>query len=150
MELILGLAVIIILLLILGFGIDTIIFGIVGLLTLAAGASGLILLYFAVRLLFSKKRTAVFARIGRPEKARYDVAYYRTDEGELPNVFPAEVVMKKRLYDSEKNVKLRIDAGKKFVYDRNARATILAGVPLCTLLCAFLVFGIYLMLANYP
>ena len=149
MELILGAVVIAVLLLILGFGIDIIIFGFVGILALAAAASELLFLYFTVRLLFSKKREAVFTRIGRTEKSRYDTAFYRTDEGELPNVFPAEVVMKKRLYDSEKTIKLRIDAGKKFVYDRNARATIIAGVPLCSLMCLFLGFGIYLMLMNY-
>ena len=55
-------------------------------------------------------------------------------------MFPAEMVMKKRLYKSGKTVKLRVDVKKKFVYDRNARLTILLGVPLCTLLCGFLAF----------
>ena len=149
MELILGIVVIIIILLILGIGIDIIIFGFVGLLAVAAAGSELILLYFLVRLLFSKKRSAVFTRIDRQGNRRYDTAFYRTEEeGELPNVFPAEVVMKKRIYDSERTVDLRIDAGKKYVYDSNARATILIGVPLCTLLCIFLTFGINLMLTN--
>ena len=49
----------------------------------------------------------------------------------------AEMVMKKQLYKSDKKLKLRIDVKKKFVYDRNARLTILLGVPLCTLLCGF-------------
>lgn len=150
MELILGLAVIIILLLILGVGLDVIIFGFAGLLCLASLFSELLFIYFAVRLLFSKRMTAVFTRIGRTKKGKYDTAFYMTDEGELPNVFPAEVVMKDRLYDVHKTLKLRIDAGKKFVYDRNARLTILLGVPLCTLLCLALLGLARLMLVHYP
>ena len=114
-------------LLILGFGVDVIILGILGLIGLAAAATELVFLFFAVRLLFSKRAEAVFSRIGRTEKGKYDVAFYNTESGELPNVFPAEMVMKKQLYKSDKTLKLRIDVKKKFVYDRNARLTILLG-----------------------
>lgn len=146
MEFVLGLSIIIIILLILGFGVDVIIMGILGLIGLAAAATELVFLFFAVRLLFSKRAEAVFSRIGRTEKGRYDVAFYNTDAGELPNVFPAEMVMKKRLYKSDKKLKLRIDVKKKFVYDRNARLTILLGVPLCTLLCGFITFFVIILI----
>lgn len=140
MEFVLGFSIIIILLLILGFGVDVIIIGIIALIGLAAAATEIVFLFFAVRLLFSKRTEAEFSRIGRTKKSRYDVAFYNVGDEELPNVFPAEMVMKKRLYKSGKTVKLRVDVKKKFVYDRNARLTILLGVPLCTLLCGFLAF----------
>ena len=140
MEFILGLVIIVILLLILGFGLNFIFVGFVCLLGLAAAATELVFLFFAVRLLFSKRVRGSFTRIGRAEKARYDTAFYRIDDTELPNVFPAEMVMKDRLYRVGREVKLRVDVRKKFVYDRNARLTILLGVPLCTLLCGFLAF----------
>ncbi|MBQ9482882.1 MAG: hypothetical protein IJU82_01710 [Ruminiclostridium sp.] len=140
MEFVLGFSIIIILLLILGFGVDVIIIGIIALIGLAAAATEIVFLFFAVRLLFSKRAEAEFSRIGRTKKSRYDVAFYNVGDEELPNVFPAEMVMKKRLYKSGKTVKLRVDVKKKFVYDRNARLTILFGVPLCTLLCGFLAF----------
>ena len=150
MEFITGAAVIIILLLILGIGLDVILFGFFILLAAAAGLSELFFLYFAVRLLFSHRQDAVFARLGRTGKHKYDTAYYITDSGELPNVFPAEMVMKKQLYDSGRTSKVRLDPGGKFVYDGNAFATICAGVPLCTLLCIFLAFGIYFILNYHP
>lgn len=150
MEFILGLAVIVILLLILGIGADVIIYGFMGLLCLASGASALVLMYFAVRLMLSGKCTGKFTRIDKTEKSRYDAAHYMTELGELPNVFPAEMVMKKRLYNSEKTVKLRIDRGKRFVYDRNARATIISGVPLTIAMTALLAAGIWFMTYHYP
>ncbi|MBO6301199.1 MAG: hypothetical protein J6N15_02035 [Ruminiclostridium sp.] len=150
MEVIVGLIVIILLLLILGFGPDVIIFGLVGLLTLAAAVSALVLMYFAARLALSKRCSGTFTRIGKHGNRRYDCAYYSVDGEELPNVFPAEMVMKKRLYNSEKTVKLRTDRGGKFVYDRNARATILTGVPLTLLLTLFLALGMWFMTVHYP
>ena len=146
MEFVLGLTIIIILLLILGFGVDVIIMGIIALIGLVAAATELVFLFFAVRMLFSKRSEAVFSRIGRTEKGRYDVAFYNTDFGELPNVFPAEMVMKKRLYKNDRKIKLRIDVKKKFVYDRNARLTILLGVPLCTLLCGFIAIFVMIII----
>ena len=149
MEIILGAVVIIVLLLILGFGIDVVILGIVGVMCLISAASELLFLYFAVRLMLSKKRSALFSRIGRTEKRKYDIAFDMVGDAELPNVFPAEVVMKNRLYSADKPVNVRVDVGKKYVYDRNARLTIVLGVPLCTFLCAALGFVVYAMLVNF-
>ena len=61
---------------------------------------------------------------------------YETEKGELPNIFPAEFVMRDKIYKPEKTVRLRIDRRGKFVFDRNARLTILFGLPLCAALCA--------------
>lgn len=58
-------------------------------------------------------------------------AYYIVDEEEYRNLFPAEVVMKGRLYDPYRTVKLRVYKKAGFVIDSNALATIIAGVLLC-------------------
>ena len=136
MEFIIGLVIIVLILLILGFGIDVIIFGFIVLITLATASSGLFFVYFNIRLLLSAKAEGKFTRVARPEKAKFDSAYYETEKGELPNIFPAEFVMRDKIYKPEKTVRLRIDRRGKFVFDRNARLTILFGLPLCAALCA--------------
>lgn len=153
MELILGAAVIILLLLILGFGIDTVIFGIFWVFVALTALSELFFLYCIARLIFSKKRTGRFVHIGKKKKDGYDTPFYTVEgiDGEpLPNVFPAEVVMKNRIYKPDSDVKLRLDAGKKFVYDRNARITIILGAPLCAALLGLLYAIMLLVLDNYP
>lgn len=150
MEFILGLAIIIIILLILGFGPDVIIFGIIGLIGVLTVLTELFFLYCDVRLLFSKRRSATFTHIAKREKTNYETAFYMTDDGELPNIFPCEMIMRKRLYDPERTVKVRVDAGKKFVYDRNALLTIIFGTLLGGLLCFSFVAGLMLLFANVP
>ncbi len=150
MEFILGLVVIIVLLLILGFGPDIIIFGVISLLVLMTVLTELFFLYCIVRLIFSKRKNAVFTRIGKRDKDRYETAFYMADGVELPNIFPCEVVMRKRLYDPDKQIKVRVDAGRKFVYDRNAVLTILFGALLGALMCVLFGGGMLLMFAHYP
>lgn len=142
MEYILGFVIVLILLLILGFGVDIIIFVFICLLALATGITELFFLFFSARLLLSKKTEGVFTRIGRPEKSRFDAVYYNTADGEMPNVFPAEFVMREKIYRPEKRVKLRADRFRKVVYDRNARLTICFGTYICTVLCVL--FAVYL------
>ena len=139
MEFLIGFAVIVIILLILGINIETVIFGFMVLVGTAIALSGLVLLYYGVRLIFSRKSEALFTRIGRQEDARFDTAFYMVSETELPNVFPAEVILKNRLYSTDKVISLRVDPGGKFVFDRNSRLTILIGTPLCALL-SFVIF----------
>ncbi len=150
MEFILGLAVIVLILLILGFGLDVIIFGAGVIVGILAALTELFFLYCDIRLIFSKRRSAVFTHIAKQGRAKYDTAFYMTDEGELPNIFPCEVIMRKKLYDPEKTVKVHIDARKKFVYDRNALLTILFGTLLCALLCFFFVGGAFLLFRGFP
>ena len=133
MEFILGFVIISILLLILGFGFGTIIFGLLAIMFLMIAATAVFFLYLIIRLFFSERAEAVFTHIGRGEKRKYDSAFYETAHGELPNIFPAEVILKDRFYSAEKKVKVRIDVKKKFVYDRNAVLTIYIGEALCIL-----------------
>ncbi|MBQ3842849.1 MAG: hypothetical protein II820_09180 [Ruminiclostridium sp.] len=135
MEFVLGIVIIVILLLILGFGIDVIIFGFIVLITLATASSALFFVYFTVRLLISKKTQGTFTRVAKQEKWKYESAFYDIGDEELPNVFPAEFVMRDKIYHTDRTVKLRLDRRGKFVYDRNARMTILFGLPLCSALC---------------
>ena len=150
MEFLLGLAIIVIILLILGFGPDVIILGAVILLGALTALTEIFFLYCDVRLIFSKRRSAVFTRIAKHGKAKYESAFYMTEAGELPNIFPCEVIMRNRLYDPEKTVKVHIDAGKRFVYDRNALLTILFGTLLGALLCFLIAAGLFLLYGGRP
>ncbi len=143
MDFLLGAVVIIILLFILGIGFDVISFGIAIVLMLMTAATELFFLYYFIRLLLSKRREGEFVRIDRPEGGKFDRAYYLISEGELPNVFPCEFVMRDKLYKKGKRVKLRIDAGKKRVFDRNAFTTIVLGT-LLGLLGFMFVLGVFL------
>ncbi len=146
MEYILGIVIIVILLLILGFGLDIIISGFLWLLALATAVTEVFFIFFTVRLILSKKTEGTFSRIGRPEKSRFDAPYYSTPDGEKPNVFPAEFVMRDRIYKEGRTVKLRADRFRGFVYDRNARVTICFGLCVCTVLCALFVISVpYIM-----
>ena len=135
MEYILGIGIIVIILLILGFGADVIIFGFIVLITLAAASSGLFFVYFTVRLMLSRRAKGTFTRVAKPESGTFESAYYDIGDSELPKVCPAEFVMRDRIYHTDRTVSLRLDRRGKFVYDRNARLTILFGLPLCTALC---------------
>lgn len=141
MEYILGIVLIVIILLILGFGADVIIAGFLCLLALATAFSEVVFIFFAARLILSKKAEGTFTRIGRPEKSRFDAAYYITVDGEKPNVFPAEFIMRDKIYKQDRTVKLRADRFRGFVYDRNARLTIWFGLCICTVLCVLFVLS---------
>lgn len=142
MEFVLGFVIISILLLILGFGFGTIIFGLLAVMFLMIAATAVLFLYLIIRLFFSERAEVTFTRIAREGKRKYDSAFYETAYGELPNIFPAEVILKDKLYSTEKKVKVRIDAKRKFVYDRNAVLTIYIGEVLCVFTSVF--FFMYL------
>ncbi len=147
MEVLLGAVVIIILLFILGFGFDIISFGIAAVILIMTGLTSLAFLYMFVRLILSKRLEGEFTRIGRQGKEKFDRAYYLTDYGEVPNVFPCEFVMRDKLYKKGRKVRLRIDRNKKHIYDRNAFITIITGTFLGLIGTMFVLgIGIFLHL----
>lgn len=127
MEALLGAVVIAILLFILGFSFEVISFGVAAVILLLTGLTSLAFLYFFVRLMMSKRCEGEFTRIVRRDKEKFDRAYYMTDDGELPNAFPCEFVMRDKLYRKGRKVRLLVDRNKKRVYDRNAFITIITG-----------------------
>ena len=82
---------------------------------------------FTIVLIRSKACTAYFSRFGTRQKSKFESAVYSIDGTEYFNAFPKEVILAKQLYKKDKPVKVRLAAGKRFVLDANAVATIIAG-----------------------
>lgn len=90
--------------------------------TVLIGVFFLICLTF---LLFSKKKRGEFT--GFNEDGRFPRAVYKVDGEEILNVFPCEMVMRKKLYVPEKTVTLFYIKPRRAVIDKNAFVTIIAG-----------------------
>lgn len=136
MEIFLGLAVIVMLLLCLGAELGLIAMVFVGLL---CGTVLLMLGFFifsAVRIMTCRKKEAVFCKTEKFPGTKFDRAVYSVDGQECACVFPCEVVMRSRLYRSDKAVNVYYSEKKKYVYDKNAAVTVFAGLLSCMALTA--------------
>ena len=145
MEILLGAVVIIILLGLLGVDIWYILLGVIALVTLAALFTAVLFAAGAVMLLRSRRCSGVFLRL--EEGKRFEHAVYSIDGGEYGNIFPAEMVMRERLYKPGVPVKLRLTS-KGHVFDRNAFLTTVIGLPV-SLLVTLAFAGILLVLFGY-
>ena len=100
-----------------------------GILLLFVALLLLIFLYCTIRLLFSKKKEAVFVRIDKPtEKSKYKVAFYRIDGEEYPCLFPEEGILRSRFYPSDRRCHVFLNYRMKKVFDRFAVATCILGL----------------------
>lgn len=125
MEFLIVFALLAIIMLCIGFGVADILMLailIIAVLTVLIGVFFLVCLGF---LLFSKKKRGVFT--GFNEDGRFPRAVYKVDGEELMNVFPCEMVMRKKLYVPEKTVTLHCIKPRRAVLDKNAFVTIIAG-----------------------
>ena len=136
MAIILGLAVIALLLLCLGAELGLIAMIFAGIL----GVGVLLMLGFfvfsAVRIMTCRKKEAVFCKTEKFPGTKFDRAVYSVDGQECACVFPCEVVMRSRLYRSDKAVNVYYSEKKKYVYDKNAAVTVFAGLLSCMALTA--------------
>ena len=157
MEFLIGLAIIIGLMLLLGVEIMTIltIFQI-----LLAAMTALCLLFFifcVVLLAFSKKCPAQFLEITKIEKKEdgeqpqkdkmmSTFAFYEVNGERVRNWFPAERLMSKRIYESKECfVRIAKLFGKQFVFDRHSVVIVITGTILMGACTAG--FGVYWLLA---
>lgn len=125
MEFLIGYVVIAAILLFMGFSLVHI-----GFFTLMIVGALIVLIggFFAVclaLLAFSKRRRGVFVEID--ENTRFPVAVYKIDGENVPNMFPCEMIMKKRLYVPEKEITLFYCKPRKSAVDKNALVTIIVG-----------------------
>lgn len=125
MEFILGYVMIAIILLFAGFSIIQI-----GVLTLLLIGVFIVLIgiFFTVCLVLlamSRRGRAVFVRFD--EERRFPVAIYRINGDDVPNMFPAEMIMKNKLYIPDKEITLLHCKPRKAVIDKNAMVTMIAG-----------------------
>lgn len=143
MEILIGAAVIIILLALLGVDIWYILLGIIALVALAALFVTAMFSVSMVWLLRSERCSGEFLKFS--EGKRFEYAVYRIDGGEYGNIFPAEMVLREKLYKPETPVKLRLYR-KKSVFDRNAALTTAIGLPVSLLITAAFGGGLMLLL----
>ena len=81
--------------------------------------------YSAVKLTGTKSVKGKFVRFGK-----FDTAFYKVSDSEYPNVFPYEVVMRSKIYISDKVCRLRYDGKRNEVFDLNAVCCVIFGLVL--------------------
>lgn len=85
---------------------------------------------FFFKMLGSKRMEAEFTKIDkRSPTARFNLAFYKIDGKEYPNIFPEEGIMEKMLYKTDKKYYVRLNK-KGYVFDRFATTTCIIGFML--------------------
>lgn len=102
----------------------------IGIITLMILAAGIVLIgaFFTVCLVFlimSKRRTAAFVSFN--EEGRYPIAVYRIDGENVPNMFPCEMIMRKKIYVPDKEIQILYCKPRRSAIDKNALMTMIAG-----------------------
>ncbi len=143
MEILIGAAVIIILLILMGVDIWYILVGGAALVALAAVFTSAFFTVCVVMLIRSKKCAGVFVEFG--EGKRFDAAVYRIDDRDYRCIFPAEMVLRDKLYRPGKPVKLRLTRGGR-VFDRNALLTSAIGLPMSLVIADVFAGGLLMLL----
>lgn len=145
MEIIIGIIFVILILLLTGLDIGWIIIGIAGLTALAALFTAVFFAVCWVMLLRSEKKSARFVRFESGQ--RFESAVYLIDGSEYGNVFPAEFVMRGKLYRSDREVTVRLARrSHQGWFDRNALITSLVGLPVSLLIAAGFGGGLLMLL----
>lgn len=132
-----GIAVVIALLIALGVSPFYIMEGVMILLMLTLYATLLFFVITAFTFIGSKRRTAKFERIDRPEGKAFPSAVYVSEGEELRNAFPNEFVLKKLLYKQGKETRLLVTRRGK-IYDKYSLITVFVGLVLGTASAVFL------------
>ncbi len=143
MEILIGAVVIIILLALLGVDIWYILLGVIALVALAALFVTVMFAVSMVWLLRAERCNGEFLKFSAEK--RFEYAVYLIDGMEYGNIFPAEMVLREKLYKPESPVKLRLYR-KKSVFDRNAVLTTAIGLPVSLLITAAFGGGLLFLL----
>lgn len=126
MEFLLGTALLVIIMLCLGFGLADILWLFLGLVAVLVILIGVFFVVCLAVLPFSEKKRGAFAELD--EEGRYPHAVYEMADGErVKNIFPCEMVMRERLYIPGKEITLLRIRKRRAVIDKNALFTILVG-----------------------
>ena len=141
MEFLIVFAMVVIIMLFLGFGVGDIIMRGTYIIAVLVMLTGVFFVVHLVFLLSSKRDRGVFMRIN--DEGRFPRAVYKTNSGEFLNLFPCEMIMRDKLYVPEKAVTLYFSKFLRLVIDKNALITIIAGsavfIPLAAAAVIFLV-----------
>lgn len=121
MRILLSLAIILVIMAVLGVPMNVIIGIILAGIGLVLAVMCLFFIVSGCRLIGAKRCTARFSKIDSHRKGGFLCPYYITDSGEeLPNAFPAEMVLQERIYVPDKEVTVLLTRNGKSVFDRNA------------------------------
>lgn len=126
-EILITIGIVLFLLFIAGATLDFFTAAVILLIAAALALTAVFFIVFTVFLIGSKAHTAYFTRFCAKNKSSFESAVYSIDGTEYFNAFPKEVVLAKRLYKADKPVRVWLAKNKKFVLDKNAVTTIIAG-----------------------
>ena len=88
----------------------------------------LFFIYNVLRIIISGKTKVVFTKVDKAPKGKYTVAYYKTDDGEYPCIFPNEPMLKNILYKEDKEITVFLDKKYRRIYDRYSLITCFTGL----------------------
>lgn len=125
MEFLIVTAMVIILLVLLGFGFGQIASIFMAVLGICIVLTGLFFLFCLVLLIFSKREKGFFVEFD--ESRKFSCPVYEVNGTRLRNLFPGEMVLKNKLYVPEKKIHIRRCRFIKSVIDKNAMLTIIFG-----------------------
>lgn len=143
-EVIVGIVLVALILLLAGVDLWYLLLGGIALVALAAAFTAVFFLVCVGMLLRSQRRMGEFT--GFSEGGRFDCAEYTIGAEAHRNVFPAEFILRDRLYRPGKPVRLFLTRSGR-VFDRNAYITTLLGTPLSIAAAAAFTRG-FLLLAG--
>lgn len=144
MEVIVGIVLVALILLLAGVDLWYLLLGGIALVALAAAFTAVFFLVCVGMLLRSQRRMGEFT--GFSEVGRFDCAEYTIGAEAHRNVFPAEFILRDRLYRPGKPVRLFLTRSGR-VFDRNAYITTLLCTPLSIAAAAAFTRG-FLLLAG--
>lgn len=143
MEIFLCIAVVVMLLLLLGVDLWYFLIIGIGIVALLAGFCFLFFAVCTVMLIRSRKHSGMFLRF--EESGRFSHAVYLIDGKEYSCIFPAEMILRDKLYKELKPITLRLgNLGK--VFDKNAFLTVLLGLPMSLIIMLIFAGGVVMLL----
>lgn len=141
MEILMGIAVLLALIFCVTGEVGAVAAAVLGLIVLFSLAVLGFFLTALFRMLRAEKKCARFVRIERGGRGGFERAVYEVNGGEVPDAFPAEPILRGRLYRSDRKTVLRFSEKRKTVYDRNTAVTIGCGLAAFLPLSGWLVYA---------
>lgn len=147
MEFLITVAVVVVLMLLLGFGVFEIAL-LAAALTVIGGFFVFVMFSYSLfRMVTAEKVDAVFTKTAKPPKRNFEAAHYKCRGVEYPCAFPGEPLMRKRIYTPDKTYKVSLNRRTKRVYDRYAKITCIIGFVFCGFFTASAGWLIYIVAA---
>ncbi len=144
MEAVLAVIIIAILCLCFGVSTDIIMLGFTILAGIILLALLLLFTYSVLCLIFSRKTEADFLRFDKSPKGGYKAAYYLAEGKEYPCIFPCESIVFRRYYQNGRKHTVRISRIRFCVFDIFACITSILGLIFSSALTGAVIYIIFL------